>query len=258
MSTITTSTGQTIHFDDHSGDGPPLVLLHSFLMDGSMFGPQLEAFGTSHRCITIDERGHGGTPAESDFTYWDVADDVIAVLDHLGIDQAVIAGTSQGGFVALRVALAAPSRVSAVVVMGASAQAEDPQIAEVYRGFATTWRNEGPVDPLIDTIASICLGGLDAEPWKARWRQVDGDRFTRILTTLVERDDLTDRLPEIEVPVLVLHGDADGAYPVSRATHMAQHLTHAELVVVPGGAHFLSLTDPEAVNETVQKFLAHH
>lgn len=256
MSTLKTDNGQTVSFDDHGGEGPILVLLHSFLMDGSMFGPQLRAFGASHRCITIDERGHGETPAESDFTYWDVADDVVAVLDHLDIDQAIIAGTSQGGFVALRVALATPERVKALVVMGSSGQAEDPQVADSYRELAAAWRELGPIDALLDSTASICLGEFEAEEWKTKWRSIDGDHLTRILNTLVDRDGISDRLNEIQAPTLVLHGDADAAYPLEKASDLADHLAHAELVVVPGGAHFLSLTDAEAVNEALDRFLA--
>jgi pimeloyl-ACP methyl ester carboxylesterase len=255
MGTTMTGSGQNVHFVDHGGDGPALVLLHSFLMDGSMFAPQLQEFSASHRCITIDERGHGGTPAETDFTYWDVADDVIAVLDHLGVKQAALAGTSQGGFIALRVALTAPERVRALIVMGSSGQAEDPQVADSYRQLAATWREHGPIEPLLDIVASICLGEFDATPWKNKWRGVDGDHLTRILETLVDRDDLTNRLNEIQTSTLVLHGDADAAYPLARASHLVDQLPHAGLVVVPGGAHFLSLTHPEAVNESLKKFL---
>lgn len=256
MSTLTTDSGQTIHFDDHGGDGPALVLLHSFLMDRSMFAPQLQAFGASHRCITIDERGHGETPAESGFTYWDVADDVIAVLDHLAIDHAIVAGTSQGGFIALRIALAAPERVKALVVMGSSGQAEEPQVADSYRELAAAWRDQGPSDPLLNIFASICLGEFDAEEWKAKWRSVDGDHLTLILNTLVDRDGISDRLDEVQSPALVIHGDADAAYPLAKATDLVDQLAHAELVVVPGGAHFLSLTHAEAVNEALKSFLA--
>jgi len=256
MSSMTTDNGHEIHFQDHGGDGPALVLLHSFLMDGTMFAPQLQRFGAQYRCITVDERGHGGTPARPGFTYWDVAADVLAVLDHLGVDEATIAGTSQGGFVALRVALLAPERVRGLVVMGSSADAEDPQAADSYRQLAAGWHENGPVEPLLDTVASICLGAFDAAAWKAKWRSVDGARFSTILTALVERDGVIDRLPEIDKPALVLHGDADAAYPVAAAARMAERLSRSRFVVVPGGAHFLSLTDAGPVNDELAAFLA--
>lgn len=257
MPTVTTPAGQTVAFTDTGGDGPPLVLLHSFAMDGSMFGPQVDAFADEYRCVTVDERGHGGTAADGPFSCWDVADDVIAVLDHLAIDAAVLAGTSQGGFIALRVALVAPGRVRALVLMGTSAAAEDPAVVDQYRELARTWEEQGPIDPLVDTLAAICLGAAPADAWKDRWRLVPGDVFARNLETLVTRDSLVPRLGEVTVPALVLHGAADAAYPVALAEEIVAGLPGAgPLVVIDGGAHFLSLTDHGAVNEQLSTFLA--
>ncbi|HAC46080.1 MAG TPA: alpha/beta hydrolase, partial [Chloroflexi bacterium] len=98
--------GQWIHYEDTGGDQPPLVLAHGFLMDSEMFAPQVEALGSRCRIITWDARCHGETETTDDpFTYWDLAEDLRGLLDHLGIAQAVIGGMSQGGFVALRFAL---------------------------------------------------------------------------------------------------------------------------------------------------------
>lgn len=259
MSATTSRDGQTIGFEDHGGTGPTVVLLHSFLMDGSMFAPQVAALGDRFRLVAVDERGHGATPADGPFDFWEVADDVLAVLDALDVERAALIGTSQGGFVALRVALRAAERVSALAVFGSSAAAEDPEVAAQYRQIAAAWRDSGPVDQLVDTIAAICLGPMDAEEHKARWRTVDADRFDRILDALVERDDLRERLASISAPALVMHGDQDAAYPVERAHEMAGALPGAdEAVIVEGGHHFLSLTDADAVNARLGPFLREH
>lgn len=135
---VTLPGGQEVAYTDHGGSGPVVVLLHSFLMDGRMFEPQLAAFD-GFRCVTVDERGHGGTPASGPFDYWDVARDVLGVLDHLGVERAAVVGTSQGGFVALRMALLAPERVTALAVLGTSAAAEDPAVAAGYRAVLDAW-----------------------------------------------------------------------------------------------------------------------
>ena len=257
--TLKTPAGQRLSFTDHGGSGPAVVVLHSFLMDGSMFEPQVQAWGAGFRTIAIDERGHGGTPAEAPFDYWDVARDVLAVLDHLGIAQAAIVGTSQGGFIGLRTALLAPGRIRALAVLGTSADAEDPAVAASYRELAAAWAANGPIDPLIDTVATICLGAYPADGWKAKWRQVDGARFQRILATLVERDSLLDRLGEITCPTLVFHGSADAAYPVAKAQEIVERIGTAEpLELVEGGSHFLSLTDAAVVNPRLTGFLQAH
>ena len=244
------------HYVDHGGTGPAVVLLHSFLKDGEMFAPQVAALGDAFRLITVDERGHGQTPAAGPFTYWDVARDVLAVLDELGINQFAVVGTSQGGFIGLRLALLAPDRITALAVLGTSAAPEDPQVAEAYRGLGALWATQGPTDQLVDMVATICTGTMDSSAWKIKLRALPADRVTLLMEALVGRDGVLDRLGEISCPTLVLHGSADGAYPVERAEEIVEAVPKAEpLVLVDGGAHFLSLTDPDAVNPPLREFL---
>jgi pimeloyl-ACP methyl ester carboxylesterase len=243
---------------DHGGPGPVVVLLHSFLMDGRMFAPQLPALD-GFRCITIDERGHGGTPASGPFDYWDVARDVLAVLDALDVPRAAVVGTSQGGFVALRMALLAPSRVTSLAVLGTSAAAEDPAVATGYRAVLDAWVTGGAPPEVLDGVATICFGSFEVGEWKQRWASVAPDQLTLTMTALVDRDAVLDRAGEITCPALVLHGTADLAYPVERAAELASALPGAEpLVVVEGGAHFLSYTHADEVNPHLVRFLKAH
>ena len=95
--------GQRICFDDTAGSGPAVILAHGFLMDRTMFAPQVRALSGEFRVITWDERGFGETEFDGEpFTYWDSARDCLALLDHLGIEQAIV-----GGHVAGRVSVAA-------------------------------------------------------------------------------------------------------------------------------------------------------
>lgn len=264
MATMTTAHGQRLNYVDHgtdpgAGEGadrPVVVLLHSFLMDGGMFAPQVDALGAEFRCITLDERGHGDTPADGPFDYWDVARDVLDLLDELGIDRVAVAGCSQGGFVAMRVALLAPERISALALLGTSAAAEDPQVAAAYRQMAVNWVDVGPIDPIVDTVAAICLGSMPAKEWKAKWRSRPLDLIEPLISTLVDRDSVLTRLGDIDCPALVMHGSADLAYPLERARELAGALPKAQpLVVVDGGAHFLSLTNAAEVNAQLRPFL---
>ena len=91
--------GQRIAYDDTGGERPPVILAHGFLMDREMFAPQVQALEPEFRVITWDERGFGETEFDgAPFTYWDSAADCLALLDHLGIDRAIVGGMSQGGF----------------------------------------------------------------------------------------------------------------------------------------------------------------
>ena len=117
--------GQRIFFEDTGGDGPPVILAHGFLMDHEMFVHQVAALRDDYRVITWDERGFGQTEYGGEpFTYWDSANDCLALLDHLGIERAVVGGMSQGGFLSLRVALTAPERVRALILLDTQAGVE--------------------------------------------------------------------------------------------------------------------------------------
>ncbi|SEP52712.1 alpha/beta fold hydrolase [Amycolatopsis saalfeldensis] len=258
MATVTVNGGQPVHFVDYGGDGPPVVLLHSFLMDIDMWEPQVEAFGAEYRLIAIDERGQGGTPADADFDYWDVARDVVGVMDHLGVERAAVVGTSQGGFIGLRMALLAPERVTSLAVLGTSAEPEAEGTAAVYRQLIGAWLQTGP-EPLVDGVATFCLGDYEASSWKAKWRGVTGEQFQRIMTTLISRDSVLERVGEITAPVLVLHGSADSEYPIARAESLVAALPNAEpLVTIVNGAHFLSLSHAAEINPHLKEFLAAH
>src|ERR1700693_2538278 len=151
--------GQWIHYEDTGGNLPPLVLAHGLLMDDSMFAPQVEALSSRCRIITWDARCHGETETTDEpFTYWDLADDLRGLLDHLGIERAVIGGMSQGGFVALRFALAHPERVAALILMSTQAGIEDPEKVATYELMLDVWEAEGLNDQLAETIAAIVLG----------------------------------------------------------------------------------------------------
>ncbi|MGB0111839.1 MAG: alpha/beta hydrolase [Ilumatobacteraceae bacterium] len=250
--------GQSIHFEDTGGDGPPVILAHGFLMDQEMFVHQVAALRDRYRVITWDERGFGQTSYDGQpFTYWDSANDCLALLDHLGIDRAVVGGMSQGGFLSLRVALTAPERVRALILLDTQAGVEDPELVPAYEGMRDTWLAAGPVDELLEAIAGIIISDPDENPnWIAKWKQQPNDYIVQPFATLMHRDDITDRIGEITCPALVVHGTEDNAISMEKAESLAAALTGSGDVVKVGGAHAANLTNPEPVNAAIVSFLA--
>lgn len=249
--------GQQIYFEDHGGTGEAVILSHGFLMDHEMFAPQVAALRDTHRVITWDERGFGRTEYDGEpFTYWDSAKDCLGVLDHLGVDRAVLGGMSQGGYLSLRAALTAPERVRALILLGTQASAEDPALIPAYEGMRDTWMAAGPVDELVAAIADIIICDPDINPiWIAKWQQQDRDHLQQSFATLIGREDISDRLGEITCPALVVHGTEDGSIPMERADALAAGLSGSGDVVKVGGAHASSLTNPEPVNAAIVEFL---
>ena len=253
--------GQKLYYEDTGGDGPAIVFSHGLLMDGSMFAPQVQALRGAWRCITWDERGHGQTadPQRCEpFSYYDSANDLAALLDHLGVKTAVLAGMSQGGYLSLRCALTHPALVRALVLIDTQALQEDPAKMAGHEALIQAWLTGGLTDDIAAVVARTILGeGWPGTPqWQAKWRQFTVPNLMQCFTTLGSRDDISDRLGAITVPALVVHGTLDHAIDVARAQAMADALPHARMVQVPGAGHAANLTHPEPVNAALTAFLA--
>jgi 3-oxoadipate enol-lactonase len=259
---VAAANGIDITYTDSGGEGPAVVFSHGFLMDHTMFDQQVSALAPEYRVITWDQRGHGDTRATGAFTYWDSAADVLALLDRLGIERAVLAGMSQGGFLSLRAALTAPDRVRALVLIDSQAGQEDPAAAPGYEQMHQVWLDNGP-GPVQEIVASLILGPGQWDDWYAKWNEQyaqsvpdDPGQLTWPFRCLMDRDDVTGRLAEITCPSLIVHGTADAAIPLSRAQAARDGLAGpVTFTVVEGAPHASNVTHPDAVNRAIRGFL---
>jgi 3-oxoadipate enol-lactonase len=250
--------GQNIHYEDTGGDGPVVILGHGFLMDLTMFEPQVAALRERYRVITWDERGFGLTEFDGQpFTYWDSAADCLGLLTHLGIDRAVVGGMSQGGFLSLRAALTAPERVRALILLDTAADLDAPETLAANQGMVDIWMSVGPVDDLANAVATIIIDDADENPkWVAKWQARPKELMAEPSRCLLTRDDISGRLSEITCPALVVHGNDDTAITMEHAEALAAGLVGCGGVVKVGGAHAANLTNPEPVNAAILEFLA--
>jgi pimeloyl-ACP methyl ester carboxylesterase len=250
--------GQRIRYEDSGGDGPPVILSHGFLMDHDMFAPQMEALAPEFRVITWDERGFGETEFDGQpFTYWDSARDCLSLLDHLGIDAAVLGGMSQGGFLSMRAALLAPGRVRALVLIDTQSGVEDPERLPAYRQMQQTWLQAGPVDELTQAIAGLIIGDpVVSEIWIAKWQKLPREAMNEPTNALFDRDDITGRVGEITCPAIVFHGAADMSIEVEKGQALCEALPRCTgIVLVDGAPHASNLTHPGEVNGPMLEFL---
>lgn len=253
--------GQSIFYTDTGGEGRPvLVFSHGLLMDHTMFDPQVAAFQERYRCITWDERGHGKTAQAghcAPFSYYDSAEDLVSLLDTLGVQHAVLVGMSQGGYLSLRCALTHPTRVQALVLIDTQALPEDPSLMPHHMAMVQRWVENGLDDAMAQTVESFILGDAwpGAAAWKAQWMRVDRANLVQCFTTLGQRDDISQKMADITVPALVIHGTHDRAIAPERAKAMAQTLPQSQWVEVEGAGHAPNLTHPVPVNQAMAKFL---
>ena len=253
--------GIGIFFED-VGAGLPVVLGHSFLCSGAMWAPQVGALAERYRVVNVDFRGHGRSGnADAPFSLYDLVTDVVAVLDHLRIERAVWAGLSIGGMVALRAALVAPERVSALILLDTHAGAETAHKKLKYRLMALGTKTFG-IRPFLPAIVPLMFGRTTrrtkpalVDEWRARFAAVHAPSMLRTLDALIRRDSVVPRLSEIRVPSLVIVGEQDVSLPPAYSSELAAGLKSSAFVEVPASGHLVALEQPEAVTGAMLRFL---
>lgn len=244
------------------GQGPPVLFVHGFLMDRTMFDPQVESLGDRYRFITPDLKCHGETEVRAEaHTQWDMVEDHVTLLDHLGIERAVWGGVSQGGFQSLRAALKYPERVAALVLIDTQAGPEDEIRAPMYEAFAQVVASEGWNEDVVQTAAISMFGSSAGEElkkfWIDKWVSRPSHASVEMIQSVTRREDITDRLGEIAAPAIVIHGEEDLAIEMERGEALANGLPNLiEFVKIPGAGHSSTVEQPQAVTEAIERFLS--
>ncbi len=261
MTTGTTTENPSIYFED-IGDGLPIVLGHSFLCNGAMWAGQVNGLADRYRLINLDFRGHGRSgPADRLFTLHDAVDDVIGVLDQLGIEKAVWCGLSIGGMVALRAAVSRPDRVDKLIIMDSDAGAERLGRRIRYRlmGFAAQRVGTGP---FLNEISRLMFGASTrrdkpelVEEWRGIFARVDIPSTIMCLNSLINRDSMLELLQAVDIPSLIMVGDEDVSLPPVVSMKIHNVLPNSKYVEIPKAGHLSALEQPEFVNKAIAGFL---
>lgn len=252
----------TLFYED-TGTGPAVLLSHSWQCDGRQW-PQVPALvEAGYRVLNLDNRGHGRSgPHRQRFTMWDMADDLIAVLDDADVDEAVLVGLSVGGFAALRAGLRHKSRVRALVLAdtaaGRAAWRGRAEVAALGRLSLTPVRNlvvEVVVKQLFGPTARRHQPELVAE-WRRRFLDQDPASMLAVIQSIMARDDVTSRLGEISAPTLVIVGEEDRDPGVMASVSLAARIPGARLTVLPDTGHLAALEQSKAFESALLEFLA--
>jgi pimeloyl-ACP methyl ester carboxylesterase len=254
--------GWTLAYDDAGPpDGPAVLLAHGLLMDRTMFDPQVERLSDRFRLLTPDLRNHGESEHRAEeHSQWDLMEDHVALLDHLGIEAAVWGGVSQGGFQALRAALRHPERVTGLVLIDTQAGPEDESRAPMYEAAGQVAEEDGWNELQLQAALYAMFGESASEElkrhWLDRWMAQPTAGALARMRAVTRREDISDRLGGIRAPALVVHGEEDVAIEMERARALADALPNlVELVTVPGAGHSSTVEQPEAVTAAVERFL---
>ena len=247
---------------DDVGAGPAVLFSHSWFCDGRQWPQVPSVVEAGFRVLNLDNRGHGRSGSHRHrFTVWDMAEDLVAVLDHAGVDAAVLVGLSVGGFAAIRTAVRHPARVRALVLADTAAGAQDRRGKIKATTLGPLWLT--PARKLVLPQVVTTLFGPTARrtqprlvaDWKLRFLQQDPKSMVVALRAVVTRDDVTGRLGDLSAPALVVVGEEDRNPGVVASASLAAHLRSARLVVLPDTGHLSALEQPEAFGDALVEFL---
>lgn len=256
------------------GRGAPCLVMHGGLgFDHSHLRPWIDVLGDTVRLIYYDHRGNGrsGRPPRDTLTYAQFAADADALRDHLGHDRIAVMGFSAGGAIALHYALAYPSRLSHLILVGTHAawdygeeiaanlarrQATPEQLAPFSAPSPTT---DGEYAQMVETIMPLFYHHVDPvanQQFLADvvWSAAAYDRYGELLQT----HDVVSRLGEIRVPTLVVVGQDDFITPPAQAERVQQGIPNAELVIFNRSGHMPYVEEPERFEMVVRDWLARH
>jgi 3-oxoadipate enol-lactonase len=252
--------GITIAYSDR-GTGLPIVFLHAFPLNRSMWARQEAALSSQFRVITIDLRGHG----ESDAPLWrytleQSADDVCALLDRLSIQQAIFTGLSMGGYILFAFYRKYAARVKGLILADTKAQADTAEGKDARFQMAQIAYKKGPsaiADIMIPKLLSPTTIQTRPDLVQRVRAMIEDNQISGIagdLMAMAERPDSTPLLKQIACPTQIIVGELDQATPPSDSKLIAEQIPHACLAVIPNAAHLANLEQPEHFNQIVAVF----
>jgi 3-oxoadipate enol-lactonase len=246
------------HIVTGSEDAPALVLSNSLGATLAMWDPQADALAERFRLVRYDTRGHGDSPVPpGPYDIADVGQDLLDLLDHLGIERAHVAGLSLGGMTGLWLGIHAPERLGRLVALCTSARLGPPETwserAKTVRAQGTAavaeagvgrWLTEGFREQHPETAE--CLRAMIASQPDEGYAECCG---------VIERMDQLDDLPSITAPTLVIAGAQDPATPPEHAERIVAGIPDARLEVLDPAAHLANVEQPEAVTRLILEHL---
>jgi pimeloyl-ACP methyl ester carboxylesterase len=239
-----------------AGQGPALVLIHGLGGRAAAWEQQIEALSSSYRVIAPDLRGHGnsGYRAEEPVTIRALADDLVALLGDLGVEQAHVCGNSMGGMIALELWVRYPAWLKSLILAGTAAFYPPPHVLDdflrlfdqmdmtAWAGFmAPRLLRRRPLASLLEEVVQTMAA-------------TSRDAYRQGLAAVFLAD-YRWALPLIDIPALILVGEEDQAAPVGYARFLAHHLKGSRLRVVPEAAHLLQQENPGEVNRQLREHL---
>jgi 3-oxoadipate enol-lactonase len=238
---------------DGPADAPVVVLSNSLGADRGMWDPQVPALAERYRVVTYDTRGHGRSPVPAGpYTIDDLTDDLVALLDRLGVRRAHVVGLSLGGMTAMRLAAREPERVDRLVLLCTSAHIGGSVYAE--RAVLARADGTGSLAPaVVDRWVTPDFAATHPDVVSRLQAMVAGtpdEGYAGCCEALAALD-LRGDLPKIAAPTLVVAGAEDPALPPEHQQRIVEGIAHSSLLTVTPAAHLANVEQPLQVTGAI-------
>lgn len=260
MTTVKTPRGSTISYDE-AGSGEPLVLLHGFPHERTLWAPQLASPPAGTRLIAPDLPGFGDSSRLESPSVDRWADWVAGLIDHLGHERVILGGLSMGGYLCFAFWRRHPAKVRALVLADTKAGADDAAGRAKRVEMQALVRKDGS-----EAVAAKMITGMVGKTTReerpavvatldAMMRRASTDAVFDALEVLKERPDSTPTLATITVPALIVCGEEDALTPVAESRAMHEAIKGSRIGVIPRAGHASNLEDPKAFGRLLSSFV---
>lgn len=247
---------------DDRGGGDPVVLLHGYPLNRSIWASQLDAFQATNRVIALDLPGFGqanALPTPEDI--WTLGDQVSASIADLASPPAVLVGHSFGGYLALQIAQDHPERVRALVLVSTRSEADTDEARAKRLATISRLRGEGPGPYSVETARALLspTHAVDAELFPkvlAAVRSAPVSAMVPTLLAMANRPDYSEFAATLKVPTLVVWGEEDRTIAPETTKKLIQQIPKAKGAPIAKAGHLPFLENPTVFNQAVQAFLS--
>lgn len=247
------------------GEGRPVLLLHGISNSGRAWAPQVPPLvAAGYRVIVPDHAGHGASGAVlAPFGVADIADDLEALIAHLGIDRFDIVGLSLGGMVALELALRHPQQIGRLIVANSFGHTATPEFKAMAEGWAKTFEQpHGAVLRLEQNwpslVSPVFLETADAlrtwQVWHGIAASADGPSLAHVARGITDFD-RADNIAELAMPTLFIAGEQDRMSPPDYSRAMADRAPQGSYAMIAGAAHISNVDSADEFSRIMLQFL---
>lgn len=245
-----------------SNNSKPIIFIHGFPYDHSMWQKQIEEFGNDYFCVSYDVRGLGESPTDDgQFTMEAFVDDLEMILDGLKLEKSILCGLSMGGYISLRAVERFQNKFSALILCDTKSEADNNE-GKLKRAAAIRQINSGGFAEFVESFIRNCFSEKFINEQKEEYKKIV-DRSKKnsplgvkgCLLAMAGRTDTTGSLNKINLPTLLICGREDKLTPPDIMKSMSDKISRAKFSIVENAGHMSPVEQPAVVNKAIKDFL---